>query len=162
MTDLEIRLATPDDIGPLGQALRALSADLRDEHRASLDVLAAACFGPCPSAHAMLALGAERQPMGAALFSPVFSTCEGAAGTYVSDLWVSSEMRGRGLGKALLRAVGRAASDRWQGRFLRLTVYADNAEAQVFYERLGFRKVERNQSFALTGAEMQALTGEQT
>ena len=85
----------------------------------------------------MLALedGALR---GAALFSPVFSTVRGAAGVYVSDLWVADAARGLGLGRRLLGAVGVRAGRLWRARWLTLAVYDHSTASRRFYDRLGF------------------------
>jgi ribosomal protein S18 acetylase RimI-like enzyme len=161
MTNPEIRLAGPDDMALLSLALERLSDDLGDHHKAGHAELMAACHGMHPGCHGFLALENGR-PVGAALVSPVFSTTKGAMGVYVSDLWVGAEMRGRGLGRRLLREVAAFGANRWSARFLKLTVYADNAPATGFYENLGFRIAEKDQSFLLTGQKWDSLTGDES
>ncbi len=121
----------------LDQALRALSRDLGDAHAATPARLAQALRGPVPAAHARLACTGGR-PAGAVLFSPVFSTVEGSAGLYVSDLWVARERRGQGLGRRLLAAAAQHAAQLWQAEYLSLAVYAHSRAARRFYEGLGF------------------------
>ncbi|MDJ0627570.1 MAG: GNAT family N-acetyltransferase [Rhodobacter sp.] len=142
----------------LSLALEKLSDDLGDRHHAGADDLAVACHGPHPGCHGFLAVTGG-VPVGAALVSPVFSTTKGTMGVYVSDLWVTATLRGKGLGRRLLREVAMFGADRWSATFLKLTVYADNAQAREFYEYLGFRIAEKDQSFLLAGAELDALTG---
>jgi ribosomal protein S18 acetylase RimI-like enzyme len=153
--------ATAADIGALDAALRRLSADMGDTHRASQDMLAAALSGPDPASHALLArdAGAADQVAGATLFAPLFSTTRGMAGAYVSDLWVAPEWRGTGLGVMLLAAVRDHAARRWGAAFLRLGVYADNARARAFYDRLGFRPNADETVLTLAGPALARLKG---
>ena len=154
----DIRLAGPADMALLSLALEKLSDDLGDHHHAGVADLAAACHGPHPGCHGFLALD-RGAPVGAALVSPVFSTTQGTMGVYVSDLWVAASLRGKGLGRRLLHDVAAFGADRWGATFLKLTVYADNAPARAFYEYLGFRIAEKDQSYLLAGADLNALTG---
>jgi GNAT superfamily N-acetyltransferase len=55
---------------------------------------------------------------------------------FVSMLWVAAEMRGRGLGAELLRALERAAHARG---CLRVHLDTFSYQARPFYERLGYR-----------------------
>jgi len=157
MPGLAIRSAGPDDAARLNAALRALSASMGDPHRASdAQIAAALAQGAC---RALLA-EAGGQIGGAAVFSPLFSTTRGAAGVYVSDLWVAADRRGAGLGRRLLAAVRDEAARAWQAGFLRLGVYRDNAAARAFYDRLGFAAPENELYLTLTGAALAALEGD--
>lgn len=89
--------------------------------------------------------------MGAALFSPVFSTNLGCAGVYVSDLWVSADARGQSLGKRLLANVADQATQLWQAGFIRLIAYTDNQRALAFYAQLGFKKSTDETGLTLRG-----------
>ncbi len=145
-----IRPATEDDLARLDAALRALSADLGDRHRATAEGLRAAGFGASPAFRAMLALDGETT-IGAAVFSPLYSTTRGFPGAYVSDLWVAAPARGTGLGARLLAAVRDEARALWGAGFLRLAVYEDNPRAVAFYERLGFAPRAGETSMILEG-----------
>lgn len=149
----------PADVAALAAALAALSADLGDPHRATPDALARACLGPDPVCHGLVAR-AGTDLAGAALVSGIFSTAQGAAGAYVSDLWVAGAHRRRGLGRALLREAAALAARRWQARFLKLAVYTDNVRALDFYDRLGFRPAARERSFLLISPAFDALLGD--
>jgi hypothetical protein len=70
---------TEADLVLLDRALRALSDDLGDTHRAGLDALRAGLLGDTPAAYGLLAV--EGGVIGAVLYSPVFSTAQGAAGS---------------------------------------------------------------------------------
>ncbi|HHX89698.1 MAG TPA: GNAT family N-acetyltransferase [Paracoccus sp.] len=139
------------DIARLEAALHALSLELGEIYATDPATLQHALTGPQPSAQALLAVQGG-QTLGAALFSPVFSTVRGAAGVYVSDLWVSAEARGQGLGARLLAQIARQGAATWQARWLKLAVYDHSLEAQKFYKRLGFERAEGAQEMRL-GAE---------
>lgn len=137
MTAITIRLAGAGDAERLNRALAHLSGEIGDDHGGNATLLREAGFGDNPAFRALLA-EAGQDVVGAALYSPVFSTVRAGAGVYVSDLWVSADARGQGLGKRLLRAVAEDAGAVWKARFLKLAVYDDNAGARAFYDRLGF------------------------
>jgi GNAT superfamily N-acetyltransferase len=74
--------------------------------------------------------------VGFALFFTNFSTFLGRPGLYLEDLYVEPAQRGRGIGKALLRALGRLALERGCGRF-EWSVLDWNADAIGFYRAMG-------------------------
>jgi ribosomal protein S18 acetylase RimI-like enzyme len=137
MTEIAIRRALADDARRLNEALHRLSENIGDRHSATAASLRTAGFGENPVFRAVIAeKGAE--VVGAALYSPIFSTVRGGTGVYVSDLWVSPSVRGQGLGRRLLGAVAGDSGNVWGAGFLKLVVYDDNSQAHAFYERLGF------------------------
>ncbi len=137
MTTITFRpVRTADDLTLLDGALRALSADLGDPHKASRDCLGSAVLSDRPSAYGLLAMDGDRL-CGAALFSPTFSTARGAAGVYVSDLWVDETVRGCGLGRRLLADVAARACAGWKAGWLTLAVYDHSSASRAFYDRLG-------------------------
>jgi len=122
-------------------------------------VRARACLGPAPACHGLLAReGADLA--GAALISPLFSTTQGMAGGYLSDLWVAQRWRGRGLGQRLLAAAARLAARRWDARFLKLAVYDDNPRAAAFYAGLGFAPRARERAWLLPAPGFADLVGD--
>ncbi|MEO1459678.1 MAG: N-acetyltransferase [Pseudomonadota bacterium] len=152
MTRVTIRPAVAGDAPRLHRALESLSADLGDAHRADEADLLDAGFGAVASFRAVLAepADAEGAPLlGVGVFSPVYSTKRGAAGVYVSDLWVAPAARSTGLGRRLLAASAAEAGRAWRARFLRLTAYDDNPAALAFYGRLGFEEPDRERHLAL-------------
>jgi GNAT superfamily N-acetyltransferase len=58
----------------------------------------------------------DGEPVGFALFYHSFSTFLGRAGIYLEDLYVRSEYRGRGFGKALLVRLAKIAMEKGCGR----------------------------------------------
>jgi len=149
---------TEADLVLLDRALRALSDDLGDSHAAGLDALRAGLAGDTPPACGLLAL--EGEMIGAALYSPVFSTAQGAAGVYVSDLWVDGAVRGRGTGRYLLAEVARRAGTQWGAAWMTLAVYGHSTASRRFYERLGFAPQERVTQMRLPRAGFDRLKGE--
>ena len=137
-----------DDLARLETALRALSADIAEDYSTDSAILTQALQGAQPAAYGLLALGGD-QTLGAALYSPVFSTVRGAAGVYVSDLWVSEKARGQGLGAGLMAQVAQAGVARWQASWLKLAVYDHSENAQAFYQRLGFAPARGMQEMRL-------------
>lgn len=150
------RVAGAEDLARLDAALAALSADLGDGHADQGNRLARALSGPHPAAHGVLALDGDTTAA-AALFSPVYSTVRGAAGVFVSDLWVAPAERGRGLGRRMLAEVARSGAELWTADWLKLAVYDHSAAAQVFYRRLGFHPAQGMQEMRLDAADLRAL-----
>ncbi|MGP9790543.1 GNAT family N-acetyltransferase [Roseinatronobacter sp. NSM] len=149
MADIAFRsVAGADDLARLETALRTLSADIGECYATDSATLARGLLGAQPAAHGLLALQGD-QTLGAALYSPVFSTVRGGAGAYVSDLWVSAQARGQGLGARLLAQVARAGAAQWQATWLKLAVYDHSHSAQAFYQRLGFAPTQGMQEMRL-------------
>ena len=137
------------DLTLLEAALRALSADIAEDYATDSATLAQAVLGTPPTAQGLLALQGNKT-LGAALYSPFFSTVRGAAGVYLSDLWVSANARGQGLGARLLAQVARSGAARWQATWLKLAVYDHSHSAQQFYQRLGFEPASGMQEMRLS------------
>ena len=151
-----IRPARPEDAAALNRALSDLSHHMGDTHRARAADLHQALFGPVPVSRAAIADGADG-PVGAILYSPLFSTVRGGAGLFVSDLWVAAEARRNGLGVALLGHAAAEARVAWGARFLRLVVYDDNPQARAFYAARGFEEARGEIGLVLSGAAFDDL-----
>lgn len=145
-----------EDLALLEAALRALSADIAEDYASNGATLATAVLGAQPSAYGLLAMQGD-QTLGAALYSPLFSTVRGAAGVYVSDLWVSGAARGRGLGAGLLAQVARDGAARWWANWLRLAAYHHSHDALRFYAQLGFTESNEQQELRLGAAGFATL-----
>jgi GNAT superfamily N-acetyltransferase len=151
--NLEIRPATLRDVPVLLEFIRGLATyeKLLAEVEADEGRLSATLFpaeGP-PAAEAVLAF-ADGLPAGFALFFSNYSTFLAKPGLYLEDLFVNPEMRGRGIGKALLLHVAKIANRRGCGR-MEWTVLDWNKPAISFYESLGASPMPNWRICRLTG-----------
>jgi hypothetical protein len=96
--------------------------------------------------------------VGFALFFTNFSTFLGRPGLYLEDLYVEPAQRGRGIGKALLRALGRLALERGCGRF-EWSVLDWNADAIGFYEAMGAKLLPDWRLCRVTGEALRRFAG---
>jgi GNAT superfamily N-acetyltransferase len=150
-----IRPATSTDTPAIARLIRGLAEYERLSHYVTLDEgrLREHLFGPRPFAEVLLAEEAGAV-VGFALFFHNYSTFAGQPGMYLEDLFVEPGHRGRGHGKALLRAVARVAVERDCGR-LDWLVLNWNEPALRFYRSLGAAPMDEWTGYRLTG---EALT----
>ena len=94
-------------------------------------------FGENPAFEALVA-ELDGKPVGLCLFFGSYSTWRGQRGLYVQDLVVADAARSLGVGRRLLAEAAALAKARGAG-YLRLSVDDDNAGAQHFYQRTGFK-----------------------
>ncbi len=153
---VHIRPAKAEDLEDVMLGLQSLAADLGDAFNASAAQVKNALFGPHPIVRAQLAYHGAAL-VGLAYYAPMFSTLLGTAGCYVSDLWSHKTARGQGLGVQLLAAVQADAAATWNGGFIKLAAYRDNAAALAFYRKLGFEVLADEHALRLSGAALRAL-----
>ena len=115
-------------------------------------------FGERPAAEVLLAYLGERA-VGFALFFTTFSTFLTRPGTYLEDLFVDADVRGRGIGKALLARVARLTFERGYGR-LEWSVLDWNEPSLAFYRSLGARPLKDWIKQRLEGASLEKLARE--
>jgi GNAT superfamily N-acetyltransferase len=153
-----IRVATPDDVPAIGRMIRELAAFERepDAVNATPEQLHEALFAPDAVASALIALDADREPAGFALWYRSFSTWDGVPGLYLEDLFVSGDQRGSGLGRALLTALARIAVHRGWTR-LEWAVLRWNREAIAFYDGLDGRPLDDWLTYRLSGEALDTL-----
>ncbi|MCA1964005.1 MAG: GNAT family N-acetyltransferase [Prosthecobacter sp.] len=134
---LSTRPATEADVAILLQLIRELAAYEKLSHEvvATEESLRRTLFGPKRAAEALLGC-VDGVPAGMAIFFQNYSTFLARPGLYLEDLYVQPAQRGKGLGKALLLAVGRLAYERGCGRY-EWTVLDWNTPAIEFYQALG-------------------------
>ena len=154
-----IREATIDDCETIANLIRELAVYERLEHaaRATPEDLRKYLFGDRPYAECLIAEDAG-QGVGFALYFFNFSTFRGRPGIYLEDLFVRSEFRGRGLGKALLIRLARHAIERDCGRF-EWAVLDWNKPAIGFYQSLGARPMDDWTVFRVEGDALTNLAG---
>jgi GNAT superfamily N-acetyltransferase len=154
---LRIRAAEPADVPLIANLIRQLAKfeKLDDDVVLTEDLLMTGLFGPRPYAETVIAED-DALPVGFALFFHTFSTFLARPGIYLEDLFVLSDHRGRGIGRALLAHLAQLAVQRGCGR-LEWAVLNWNQDAIRFYERLGARPNSEWTVYRLTGEALSAL-----
>jgi GNAT superfamily N-acetyltransferase len=114
-------------------------------------------FGPRPYAEVLLAEDGG-VVVGFALFFHNYSTFRGKPCIHLEDLFVEPAHRGRGLGKALLRALARLAVERGCAR-VEWSVLNWNEPSIRFYELLGARPQDEWTVYRLDGDALTKLGG---
>jgi len=134
---LNIRPATPEDIGTILEMVRELAEyeNLLHQCIATKKQFQTALFGETPVAEALLG-ELNDEPIAFALFFHNFSTFIGKPGLYLEDLYVKPSFRGRGFGKAFLSHLAQIAIARDCGRF-EWTVLDWNEPAIQAYDSIG-------------------------
>jgi GNAT superfamily N-acetyltransferase len=152
-----IRPALPQDTAAICGLIRALAEYERLAHLVVLDEerLHEHLFGLRRYAEVLLA-EEEGQVVGFALFFHNFSTFLAQPGIYLEDLFVQPEHRGKGHGKALLRALAQIAIERKCGR-LEWAVLNWNELALGFYRSLGAVAMDDWTVHRLTGQALENL-----
>jgi len=154
-----IRAAELRDVNAIVQLIRELAEFEHLTHllQVTPEKLRPHLFGERPVAEALVAEGAG-SVLGFALFFTNFSTFLAQPGLYLEDLYVRSDQRGRGIGKALLSRVGRIAGERDCGRF-EWSVLDWNESAIRFYEKMGATVMPDWRICRLTSDALQRLRG---
>jgi GNAT superfamily N-acetyltransferase len=157
MSQTTIRPATRGDIPLILAFIRALAEyeKLAHEVEATEEKLRATLFpeNGTSVAHCVLAFN-RAAPAGFALFFYNYSTWLARPGLYLEDLFVKPELRGKGIGKALLLHLAKLANAQGCGR-MEWSVLDWNQPAIDFYEALGARRMKEWQICRLTGAALQ-------
>jgi len=153
-----IRNAIEADVPEILSLIRALAAYERvpDAVKATESDLRKHGFGPNAYYQCLLA-EADGQPTGFAFYFFDYSTWMGRPGIYIEDLFVYSEFRGRGLGKALLRRVA-AAVEKGCAR-LKWEVLDWNTPAIEFYSTMGAELTAGLRTVRVTGENLARLAG---
>ena len=101
---VRIAQARPQDCDAIHALIRALAEYERLSHLVvgTAEDLQRELFGPQPVIEALVAWHEDR-PAGFALYFQNYSTFLARRGLYLEDLFVVPELRGRGIGKALIR-----------------------------------------------------------
>jgi GNAT superfamily N-acetyltransferase len=154
-----IRQAVSADTPLILDLIRALAEyeRLADACVATEEQLTASLFGPSPDAEVIIAEW-DGKPAGFALYFHTYSTFLARRGLWLEDLFVRPELRGNGVGKALLRRLAQIAIERDCGR-LEWAVLDWNAPAIGFYRSLGAVPLDDWITNRMTGAALEALAG---
>ena len=152
MSYIHIRPGVEDDIPVILDLIHGLAEYEKarpEEVPVDQAVLRESLFGARPAAEALLA-EVHGETAGLALFFHNFSTWHGRRGLYLEDLFVRPAMRGRGIGKALLRELARIAVERGCAR-MEWAVLDWNTPAIDFYKSLDAVPMDEWTIFRLTG-----------
>jgi len=112
-------------------------------------------FSGNPRFHCVIAEW-DRSPAGFAFYFFHYSTWLGKPGLYLEDLFVKPEVRGKGIGKALLVHLAQMAM-RENCYGMRWQVLDWNQPAIDFYERLGAKVVREWLEVRISGESLRAL-----
>lgn len=157
---LRIRPAEPTDVPLVLDFIRRLAEYERLAHEvvATEAELERWLFGERRYAEVVIAEW-DARPAGFALYFHNFSTFLGRPGIYLEDLFVDPELRGRGIGRALLAHLAALAVERGCGR-LDWWVLDWNQDAIRFYRSLGAVPKDEWTVYRLTGDALQRMAGE--
>ncbi len=136
-TGVEVRVATVADAPLILSFIRELAVYERmlDEVEATEADIRRDLFGENPRSFCEIAEFGGK-PVGFALWFYNYSTFRGRAGIYLEDLFVRTEARGVGAGRALLAKLARRCVDAELGR-LEWAVLNWNTPSIAFYDSLG-------------------------
>ena len=154
---LEIRQAEPGEEALVLAFIRKLAdyEKLLHDVTASEDDIREALFGASPRCHCELAFW-EGEPAGFALWFYNFSTFAGKAGIYLEDLYVEPHLRGRGIGKALLKDLAKRCVAEGLPR-LQWWVLDWNEPSIAAYKAMGAKPMDEWTVYRVSGAELSAL-----
>jgi len=152
-----IRDCTVEDIPVILRFIRELAEyeELGDQVETTEELLEKNLFGEKPCAEVVFGCW-ENKPVGFAFYFSNFSTLQGKPGLYLEDLYVMPEMRGKGMGKALLQYLARLAIERDCGRF-EWVVLTYNKPAIEFYRSIGAKGMDELIINRLTGEALEQL-----
>jgi ribosomal protein S18 acetylase RimI-like enzyme len=156
-TQPKIRIADKTDVDAIFAALRELTVHLGELDLFGLtpQIVQRYGFGDKPAFQVRIA-EIDDLFAGLCVYFPTFSTLTGTPGFYVQDLYISPDHRNRGIGEELLADLITEAAQ--QGcDHLKLSVHRTNESASRFYDRLGFERVEDEQTRILSGQPFAAL-----
>lgn len=157
---LAIRPATSSDAAQILEFVAKLAEyeKLSHEVEATPDQFADALFGAEPKVFCDIAEW-DGAPVGFALWFYTFSTFQGRHGIWLEDLYVEPDLRGKGVGKALLAHLAKRCVDDNLGR-LEWWVLDWNTPAIDFYKAQGAKMQDEWTVCRMTGAELAALAGQ--
>ncbi len=160
MSGIRIRVAEPSDAEVILRLVRELAAYERepDAVEATAETLRTQLRAERPPFECLLA-EIDEEPVGFALYFQSYSTWRGKPGIYLEDLYVTGQLRRRGIGRALLAAVAEEAVRRGAAR-LEWSVLDWNQSAIDFYRSLGARPMSEWTVFRLTDEPLLALANQ--
>jgi len=156
---VEIRSAQPADIDTILEFIHGLAAYERYSGGVEITAegLTKALFGEESRVFCEIALSDDSK-VGFALWMYTFSTYKGNHGIYLEDIFVRSQWRGQGIGKALLARLASRCIEEDLGR-LEWSVLDWNVPAIDFYRSRGAKLLDNLVRCRVDGVELVALGG---
>lgn len=164
-SSLHIRAANIQDVPTIFKLIQDLAAFEKLSHEVTGNemLLQEHLFGSRPLIEVILAEIAtedssnqDNQVVGFALFFYNYSTFLTKPGMYLEDLFVTTEYRGQGVGKALISHLAKLAVEKDCGR-VEWSVLDWNVNAIAFYEKIGATVLPDWRTCRVTGANLQKL-----
>jgi GNAT superfamily N-acetyltransferase len=157
---ITIRPATAADVPLILGFIRALAAYERAPNAvvATEEGLLRDGFGTHPYYECLIA-EYDGEPAGFALYFFNYSTWMGQPGIYLEDIFVKPELRGYGIGKALLQRVAAVAVEKGCQR-LQWEVLDWNTPAIDFYAAMGAEFLDEWRNVRVSGEALARLAGE--
>ena len=154
---VSLRRAEERDVGVILGFIKELADYERLSHEvvATEELIQRHLFGERPVAESIIA-EYNGAPAGFALFFHSFSTFLGKPGLYLEDLYVSPNLRGNGIGKALLNHLAQLAIERDCGR-VEWAVLDWNEPAIKFYESIGAAPLAEWNVYRLAGTALRTF-----
>lgn len=154
---LEVREANVADAGLIIAFIKALAEyeRLLHEVEATEGDVVRDLFGSKPKVFCDIA-EQDGEPVGFALWFYSYSTFRGRHGIWLEDLFVKTEARGGGAGKALLQRLARRCVEQGLAR-LEWAVLDWNAPSIAFYDSLGASAQDEWTTRRLTGEALERL-----
>jgi GNAT superfamily N-acetyltransferase len=156
----KLRPAVRADLPDIVRLVRGLAEyeQLESEFTASQTDFEGILFAPDHVAEVTLATMPGRPPVGIALYYRSVNTFKGQTGMFLEDLFVEPDLRGTGIGIALLRHLAEIAVDRGYN-VIEWRVLNRNTPSIRFYERLGAPRDNQWQIRRLYGNALNTLAG---
>ncbi|HYO90618.1 MAG TPA: GNAT family N-acetyltransferase [Pyrinomonadaceae bacterium] len=157
LADFRIEQASAEHVPLILSFIKELAEYERLSHEvvATEESLRESLFGEAAAAEVLIGYYKDA-PVCFALFFHNYSTFLGRRGLYLEDLYVKPEMRGRGIGRAMLVHLAQLAKRRGCGRF-EWAVLDWNEPAIKFYKNLGAVALDEWTTFRLTGESLDSL-----
>lgn len=157
LCDFTIREAVERDVPLIFSFIRKLAVyeKLLDEVAATEESLRESLFGGRRVAEVLIGEW-EDTPVAYAVFFHTFSTFAGRPGIYLEDLYVTPEMRGKGIGKTMISYIAHIAKERRCGRF-EWSVLDWNEPAIEFYRSIGAVPMDKWTVYRVAGDALDKL-----
>lgn len=155
MSAIEVRQATVEDSDLILRFVIELATYEKAENEviATLADIEHSLFGRDSTTKAVIC-NMNNKPIGFAVYFFNYSTWLGKHGLYLEDLYVSTEYRSVGAGKALLKHLAKIALSKNCGRF-EWSVLDWNEPAIKFYQSIGAKPQDEWVGYRLTGKALE-------